>query len=103
MLLRDHPLMSYRGIPSWPPIWTWVYGHENKKPKGEIGILTEVRLSLIEPPNRCFLLMDHQGSTYMGCLLIDDLSFCAKITQLLQNYCGQSLQDIGSLDLSYTL
>ena len=103
MMLRDHPLLSYRGIPSWPPVWTWIEGEENKKPKGETGTLTEVRLSLIEPPNRCYLVIRHEESTYMGCLLINDLSFCAQITQLLQNYCGHSLQEIGGLDLSHTL
>src|SRR5215813_304266 len=103
MLLRDHPLLSYRGIPSWPPAWTWIEGPENKKPKGEIGTLTEVRLSLIDPPNRCYLILHHEGSTYIGCLLINDLPFCAQITELLQNYCGHSIQEIGSLDLSHTL
>ena len=49
MLLRDHPLLSYRGIPSWPPVWTWIEGEENKNPKGEIGTLIAVKLSLIEP------------------------------------------------------
>ena len=86
MLLRDHPLLSYRGIPSWPPVWTWIEGQENKNPKGEIGTLTEVRLSVIEPPNRCYLVIRHEGSVYMGCLFIDDPRFCAQITQLMQSH-----------------
>ena len=101
MLLRDHPLLSYRGVPSWPPMWTWIEGQENKKPKGEIGTLIEARVSVI--PNRCFLLINHEGSTYMGCLLINDLPFCAQITRLLQNYCGHLIRDIGNLELSHTL
>jgi len=84
-------------------MWTWIEGQENKKPKGEIGTLVEVRLSVIEPPNRCFLVMHHEGSTYMGCLLINDLAFCAQITRLLQNLCGNSIWAIGSLDLNHTL
>jgi hypothetical protein len=28
MLLRNHPLMRYRGIASWPPAWTWIGGGE---------------------------------------------------------------------------
>jgi hypothetical protein len=36
MLLRDHPLMSYRGLPSWPPAWTWIGGLDNKRPQGEM-------------------------------------------------------------------
>ena len=103
MELRKHPLLSYRGLPSWPPVWLWVDGQEDKKPEGEVGKLIEVRLSIIEPPNKCFLLIDHDGSTYIGCLLINDLAFCAQIGQLLQDYYGHSVREIGSLDLTHTL
>ena len=103
MLLRDHPLMSYKGVPSWPPTWTWIDGRENEQPTGEIGTLAEVKLSLIDPPNRCYLVIQHEGSTYMGCLLINDLAFCAQVTLLLQNHRGKSIRDIGSLDLTHTL
>jgi hypothetical protein len=103
MKLREHPLLSYRGVPSWPPVWMWIDGQDNQKPKGEIGTLKEVRLSIIEPPNRCFLLVDHNDSVYMGCLLINDLAFCAQIAQLLQGYYGHAVREIGSLDLGHTL
>jgi hypothetical protein len=39
MLLRDHPLMSYHGVPNWPPTWTWMRGREDNYPRGEVGIL----------------------------------------------------------------
>jgi hypothetical protein len=42
MLLRDHPLMSYNGMPSWPPAWTWIGGVENDHPRGEVGILEAI-------------------------------------------------------------
>ena len=103
MKLREHPLLSYRGIPSWPPVWLWTAVQEDKKPIGEVGTLSEVRLSLIEPPNKCFLLIDHDEAVYMGCLLINDLAFCAQIAQLLQGYYGYSIRDIGDIDLSRTL
>ena len=48
MLLRDHPLMSFKGMSSWPPVWTWIDGHEKKSARGEIGILKEVTLSKIK-------------------------------------------------------
>ena len=25
-VLRHHPLMSYHGVPNWPPTWTWIDG-----------------------------------------------------------------------------
>ena len=64
MLLREHPLISYYGFPSWPPTWTWVDGGQNKHPQGEVGILREILLSNINPAGKCFLSIDHEGSTY---------------------------------------
>jgi hypothetical protein len=51
MLLRDHPLMSYKG---------------HKHPRGEVGILKGVVLSNINPTDRCFLYINYQQSTYTG-------------------------------------
>jgi hypothetical protein len=102
-LLRDHPLMSYYGVPNWPPVWTWVDGLENKFPKGEVGVLTWVGLTGIQPPDRCYLLIHHEGSSYMGCLLFDDPAFCRYLAKLLESYCHRPIADIGSLDLSHTL
>jgi hypothetical protein len=101
MLLRDHPLMSYRGAPNWPPAWTWTSGLENKNAHGEVGILREVAPSNVLPG--CFLYMDHEGSSYIACLLFDDQAFSREIVKLLQAYCNRSIADIGSLDLSHTL
>ena len=42
MLLRNHPLMRYRGVPSWPPNWVWTDGFEDKRPKGEVGVFRRV-------------------------------------------------------------
>jgi len=36
-------------------------------------------LSNIDPAGKCFLSIDHEGSTYMGCLLIDDHAFALKL------------------------
>src|SRR5262245_54720546 len=85
MLLRDHPLMAYHGVRNWPPIWTWASGLENNRPKGEIGILRRVEQSKILPADRCFLYIEHEGSSYSGCLLFDDRNFCGQVATLLKN------------------
>jgi hypothetical protein len=103
MLLRDHPLMSYRGVSNWPPAWVWLDGMGNKHLRGEIGILTAVSLSKIKPANRCFLYINHEESFYMGCLLFDDLAFCRHISEILKFCRNRSIPEIGNLDLSYTL
>jgi hypothetical protein len=103
MLLRDHPLMCYRGVPSWPPTWTLISGQQKKFPRGEIGILKSVRLAVVKPTDRCYLYIGHEGASYVGCLLFDDIAFCSQIAELLQRCCNRPIAEIGSIDLSHTL
>ena len=104
MALRNHPLLNYRGVHSWPPVWTFTGGLENKQPRrDEIGILREITISNIQPADRCFLHIEHKGSTYVGCLLIDNHAFCSQIVTLLQGYLNRPIAEIGSLDLSHML
>jgi hypothetical protein len=103
MLLRNHPLMSYHGVSNWPPSWLWIDGVENKRPRGEIGILKAVEVSKVPPANRCFVCIDYEGSSYMGCLLFDDRTFCDQIVRLLRGYLNRPIAEIASLDLSHTV
>ena len=100
MLIRHHPLMSYKGMPSWPPDWVWIDGVENKCPKGEIGVFRRVVQSNIQPSNRCFLFINHEESNYIGGLTVDDHDFCAQIVRFLQAHCcNRSIAEIGGLEL----
>jgi hypothetical protein len=103
MKLRDHPLMSYHGLPNWPPAWSWIDGPEDRHPTGEIGILRMVLLSKTRPADRCVLLVGYQESCYLGCLLFEDQAFCRQMIRLLQHCCNRPIMEIGDLDLSYTL
>ena len=103
MLLRNHPLMSRYGVPNWPPVWTWVDGSEDKSPKGEVGVLIWASLTGIKPPAKCYLLMKHKGSSYMGCLLFDDPAFCRHIAKLLDSSRNRPIAEIGIIDLSHSL
>ena len=103
MLLREHLLLNHRGVPSWPPAWTWVAGLDNKHPRGEIGTLRDVHRSNIEPADKCFIYIDFEGASYIGCLLIDNTAFCRQIVELLMANRNSSIAEIGSLDLSHTL
>jgi hypothetical protein len=95
--------MQYHSIPNWPPVWTWTGGLDNNAHEGEIGILRAVSLSNVQPADRCFLYIEHEGSSYIGCLLFDDSAFCSQIANLLQGCCNRLIAEIGSLDLSHTL
>jgi hypothetical protein len=100
MLLRDHPLLSYKGVPSWPPVWICTDGLEKKSAQGEIGFFRRVVQSNIQPSNRCFLFIDYEESSYIGDLTVDDSVFCDQITKLLQGCCNRPIAEIGGLDLS---
>ena len=100
MDLRAHPLMTYWGLPNWPPTWMWIDGNVNKNPKGEVGTLVEVQVCQSQRANRFFLVIEYEDSQYMGCLQFDDLSFRRRVCDLLGKYCGHSIQEIGSIDLS---
>jgi hypothetical protein len=54
MELRNHPLMTYKGVCSWPPAWLWRGGYETTYPDGEVGILKDVTIS---PAN--YVLLNH--------------------------------------------
>ena len=66
MLLRDHPLLTYQSIRSWPPAWLYCRGFDNTHPRGEVGILKNVFVSSVHPPTRCYLIMEHAGGEYMA-------------------------------------
>jgi hypothetical protein len=103
MRLRDHPLMSYRDVRNWPPVWVGIAG-EKRRPRDEIGILREVRYSRISlGASRLHLLITHKQNHYLGTLLFDHRAFCLQIYQVLTNNCGKSIHQIGAIDLSYTL
>ncbi|HEX9444164.1 MAG TPA: hypothetical protein VGA73_08580 [Candidatus Binatia bacterium] len=102
MNLRDHPLVSYRRHHSWPPVWSWIGGQREKTIAGETGVLKEVRQHEGDL-TKCYLVMDHDDSLYMGCLMISDVAFACQMFQLLKKSRGKSIQEIGALDLAYTL
>jgi hypothetical protein len=54
-------------------------------------------------PDRCYLYIEHDGSTYLGCLLFDDHAFCRYVAKLLEDYCNHPISEIGSIDLAHTL
>jgi hypothetical protein len=103
MELRDHRLMSYRGMPNWPPVWVRrKSAAEQQTLRGEIGILQQVITTEIDY-RRSFLLIEHEGLPYMGCLIFSDRRFCRPIVKLLRRHCGYSIKYISAIDLDRAL
>ena len=89
-------------MPNWPPVWTQTTEKTTKSLKGELGTLNRIVMhDLIS--RSFFLLIEYEKEYYLGSLVFDDATFCKQIHDLLQNYIGSSIKDIGSIDLSFTL
>jgi hypothetical protein len=72
--LRDHPLMKYRGVPTWPPVWTQERFDGIKKMKDEVGVLIYVHTA--PGSHRCYLIISYENENYAGTLLFDSARFC---------------------------
>jgi len=66
--LRDHALMSYRGVPNWPPVWTQMRIGGVKILKGEVGVLIYVHAG--GAVNTCYLVIEHENQNYSGSLVL---------------------------------
>jgi hypothetical protein len=99
MKLRDHPLMSYRGVSNWPPAWVGRNTKQLEQPSGEIGILKNVIPSRLESASRFYLMIEHEGEEYLGALLFDDQLACHQAYMLLLDHRGDPVGKIGETDI----
>ena len=102
MELRDHPFMRRHGIANWPPVWSQAKKENNKALRGEFGVLRYVHWNSAGS-NKCYLVIEYNKEHYVGALIFDDATLCRQIAIILQAHIGESIHDIGSLDLSATL
>ena len=98
MELRDHPRLVYHKIPSWPPPWMWIGMKKRRYPQGEVGVLK--KLSAVPVRKRCFLTIECDNESYMGCLFVSDASFCQQLFTVLQQHLGSTIEQIGGLDVT---
>ena len=96
MQLRTHPCLFGAGVYIWPPLWSRVSG-KAEIPVGEVGIL-EVAYPSAVTDTKCFLLIHHEESRFLGTLEFSDSDCRKKICEFLRRHCGQPLQLIGDLD-----
>lgn len=103
MVLRDHPLMTHFGVRSWPPVWRWISGPSRIDAGGEIGVLREVHQSSVEPKIQFFIIVEHKYCEFMACLAFDDAAFGKQMFDLFVQLRGRRIEEIGGIDLSFTL
>jgi hypothetical protein len=103
MQLRSDPRMSSKHTPNWPPEWIWANGSRTSELhlKGEIGILENVRQSMIDSTRHLFLISRYLGGVYLGCLNFDDENLCQQIFNLLVVNCGHLIEEIGGIQIPF--
>jgi hypothetical protein len=67
---------------------------------GEIGVLKEVRCHE-DRPGKLYLTVDHHGTAYVGCLLLDDQSFCKHAFEHLRHCYGLTMDAISRSELPW--
>jgi hypothetical protein len=98
MKLRDHPSLCYRGIRSWPPVWTPADAPEDKNAlRGEIGVLKFCRAHPSD--KQCYIVMEHQKTRYIGCVFCSDAKFCSQLASMLALRQNRTIEQIGDIDL----
>jgi hypothetical protein len=95
--------MTYRGVRSWPPVWIWIGGEENLRPRGEVGFLKQVSQAETLKSKRTLMIINYLGGMYMGCLIVEDPAFCREIQALLRAHLGKNIAAIGRLDVTHLL
>ena len=96
----NHPALTVSGARSWP--WFGLALRPNRlKNRGEVGVFTGTVLN-DRIANAIFLKMALAGEPYMGFLSCNDPGFCRQLHDMLQNYIGRTIREIGNLDLGFT-
>ncbi len=80
-------------------MWTRTRGTAPKTLTGEIGVLTYVYASE-NVSNKLYLVIDYQHESYIGSLIFDEHSFCAKVARLMRSQIGRPIKNIGDLDVA---
>jgi len=96
MKLREHPSMTCRKAPNWPPMWLGTDNHEDLT--DGVAILKHV-ITDERHPGRCFLVVELNGQGYVGLLEFDDPRFCVRMSKILAKHAGHRIRDIGDTDL----
>src|SRR5215467_903953 len=100
MKLRDYPLLSYRGVSSWPPTWVGWNSKQLDQSKAETAVLKDVTLSTTAL--RCYVMIEHEGDEYLGALLFEDHNSCLRIYHLLLSHRGEVIRKVSEIDVPHS-
>lgn len=83
---------------SWPPTWTGTKEKGHQILTGEIGTLRYVYASEVFW-TKCYLIVEHEGTSYSGPLVFTSHDLAKKITGILRAHIGKPIKEIGELEV----
>ena len=75
---------------------------QNVMASGEVGTLRDVWMS-DKSRLTIFLAVSFEDRRYVGCMALADAPFCNQLYSVLRAQIGRTIEEIGDLDLSFTL
>lgn len=75
---------------------------QNIMASGEVGTLKDVWMSE-KSRLTIFLAISFENRRYVGCMALSDAAFCNQLFTILRGQVGRRIEEIGDLDLSFTL
>ena len=101
MQLRNHPMMSYKGRPSWPPQWTWMAGGDKTElAAGEVGTLEQAQPSRVLGDTLFLTISTPRDNRFTGQLKFDDEHFASRILSVLHSRIGHPIKDIAEIEIA---
>ena len=85
----------------WPPVWVG-FPDQHHVLRGEVGVLVKTVLNG-NLPNRIFLKIEHDDESFFGALVIKDSALCFQLHKLQRQHLGESIEEIGDLEIDFLL
>ena len=80
----------------WPPIWEEKYGKTTLT--GELGVLMHVSTDPTSS-RTLYIHITNENLSYSGRLIFDNVRFGHRVFMFLQNHVGETIEEIGGLEL----
>ena len=99
MQLRNHPKMTFKGQPNWPPVWNQIVGPRSILPLAEVGVLKEIAFSRTLSDCIYLTIETEPDKLYVGALNFDDAEFAKTVFDRLNRHMNLSLTIILAIDI----
>jgi hypothetical protein len=99
MQLRNDARLIFRSKPIWPPRWKTHFGAQIRTPSGEVGVLLDVKTSVMSHPFPIWLVISYQGDKFMSePLLFEEFDEYFHFLEIFKGHLGRPVSTLGSIE-----